>query len=104
VSNDPAAAPSGAHEMGESEIRALLARLGRRDAKGGTVIERAALLAEGADFEATVAWILAHGGEPEIRAAAAPQRGLYGSRSEGAGAAGSQTPRRFVLPPGALQR
>lgn len=104
MSNDPAPAPSGADEMGEPEIRALLARLGRRNANGGTVIERAALLAEGADFDLTVAWILAHGGEPEIRAAAAPQRGLHGSRSESAGAAGSQTPRRFVLPPGALQR
>jgi hypothetical protein len=104
VSEEPTAAPSGAHEMEESEIRALLTRLGRPNANGGTVIERAALLAEGADFDATVAWILAHGGEPEIRAAAAPRGGLYGSRSESSSAAASQKPRRFVLPPGALQR
>jgi hypothetical protein len=103
VSSDPSAAPSGADEIGEQGIRALLARLGRPHASGGTVIERAALLAEGGDFDATIAWILAHGGEPEARAAAAPWRGLYGSRSESVGAAASQTPRRFVLPPGALR-
>jgi hypothetical protein len=93
--------------MREQQIRARLARLarlGRPSAKGGTVIERAALLAAGGDFDATVAWILAHGGEPEARAAAAPRRGLYGSRSESVGTGASQTPRRYVLPPGALQR
>ena len=104
MSDDPSAAPSGADEIGEHEIRALLARLGRPHPTGGTVIERAALLAEGGAFDATIAWIIAHGGEPEARAAAAPQRGLHGSRSESVGAAASQTPRRFVLPPGALQR
>ena len=103
MSDEAGATPSDADETGEQEIRALLARLGRRDANGGMVVERAALLAEGADFDATVAWILAHGGEPEARGAAV-RRGLYGSQSESVGAAASQTPRRFVLPPGALQR
>ena len=84
-------------------MRALVARLGRPLASGGTVIVRAALLAEGADFDTAMAWILAHGGEPEARAAAAPVRGLYGARSDGGAGGGSQTPRRFVLPPGALE-
>jgi hypothetical protein len=87
----------------QDEIRAFVARLGRPHPSGGTVIERAALMAEGADFDAVMAWIVAHGGEPERRAAAAPRRGLHGSRMDSSGAA-SDTPRRFVLPPGALTR
>jgi hypothetical protein len=102
MSEDESPAP-GRAEATEPEIRALLARLGRPHPSGGTVIERAALMAEGADFDATIAWILAHGGEPEATAAAAPSRGLHGSRTDNAGrGSGSSTPRRFVLPPGAL--
>jgi hypothetical protein len=86
------------------EIRALLARLGRPHPSGGIVVERAALMAEGADFDAAMAWILAHGGVPELSAAAAPRRGLYGARTDRSGAAASGPPRRFVLPPSALTR
>jgi hypothetical protein len=100
MSDERSAAPVHA-EGREQQMRALVTRLGRPHASGGTVIERAALLAEGANFDVAVAWILAHGGEPDVRAAAAPVRGLYGPRSEGA-AGRSQAPRRFVLPPGAL--
>jgi hypothetical protein len=104
VSNDENTAPPSAAAEHEHEIRALVARLGRPNASGGTVIERAALLAEGADFAAVMAWILAHGGQPERTRRAAPRRGLYGSASDGPGAAGTDTPRRFVLPAGALTR
>jgi hypothetical protein len=98
--SDPARpVPPGAATTA-GDLRSLVARLGRPHASGGTVVERAALMAEGADFGAAVTWILAHGGEPEITAASAPQRGLYGPRSNSAGA--SSTPQRFVLPPGAL--
>lgn len=100
VSDDRSAEPERA-EGREQQVRALVARLGRPHASGGTVIERAALLAEGADFDAVVAWILAHGGEPEARATTAPVRGLYGPRSDGGGGE-SQAPRRFVLPRGAM--
>jgi hypothetical protein len=55
----------------------MVTRLARAHPSGGTVIERAAILSEGADFEAVMAWIVAHGGKP--RAAS-----------------------RFVLPAGAL--
>jgi hypothetical protein len=103
MSDDPSTAPERAEKATEPEIRALLARLGRPHASGGTVIERAALMAEGADFDATIAWILAHGGVPEAVAAAAPSGGLYGSRTDDARrAGGSSRPRRFVLPAGAL--
>ena len=105
MSSDAGAGPDGTGGPNEREIRAVVARLGRPHPSGGTVIERAALLAEGGDFAATVAWIVAHGGEPETSSIPAPaQRGLHGSRSDGArSAAGSRTPRRFVVPPGALE-
>jgi len=102
VSDEQSAAPAGA-EGREHKMRALVARLGRPHASGGTVIERAAILAEGADFDVAMAWILDHGGEPEARATTAPARGLHGARSDGGEARGSRTPRRFVLPPGALE-
>jgi len=69
------------------------------------VIERAALMAEGAHFDVTIAWILAHGGKPEAALASAPSRGLHEARTEVAGrVGGSGTPRRFVLPADALTR
>lgn len=105
MSDDESAAPGGAEGVKEREIRALVARLGRPHASGGTVIERAALLAAGAGLDVTIAWVIAHGGEPEPSGEPTPRGGLYGSRSDGAGpAAGFRTPRRFVLPAGALER
>jgi hypothetical protein len=44
-------------------IRSLLTRLARAHPSGGTVIERAAVLAEGADFDAVMAWIVARTAE-----------------------------------------
>ena len=83
-------------------IRAVVTRLSRPHASGGDVIERAAILAEGADSRAIVAWIVAHAGQPEAALPRAPARGLHGARlSSGSGAAGD-TPRRYVLPAGAL--
>ena len=46
----------------DDEIRALLSRLSRRHSSGGTVIERATIMAEGADSAAVVTWILDHEG------------------------------------------
>jgi hypothetical protein len=82
-------------------IRALVTRLARPHPSGGEVIERAAILAEGADFAAVLAWITAHGGIPET-AAAVPRPGLHPSRLTNAGGAGPRTALRYVLPPGAL--
>jgi hypothetical protein len=68
------------------------------------VIERATLLAEGADFDAVMAWIEAHGGEPEAPAASRSKRGLHSPRlASGAGAGADPTPLRFILPAGALR-
>jgi hypothetical protein len=65
------------------------------------VIERAAILAAGADFSAVMAWIVAHRGTPEMPASAPPRQGLHGARAGDVGAAFRTAP-RFVLPPGAL--
>jgi hypothetical protein len=86
----------------DDAIRALVTRLARPHPSGGEVIERAAILAEGADFAAIMAWIIAHGGKPEATVSAAPRRGLHGSRLHDSGGAEPRTPLRFVLPAGAL--
>lgn len=88
--------------MDDDAICALVTRLARPDGSGGDVIERAAILAEGADFAAIMAWVMAHGGKPETLAPTAPRGGLHGSRLIDGGEPGPQTPARFVLPAGAL--
>jgi hypothetical protein len=86
----------------DDAIRALITRLARPHASGGEVVERAAIVAEGADFAAVMAWIAAHGGEPEATTSSAPRRGLHGSRLHDSGGAEPQAPLRFVLPAGGL--
>jgi hypothetical protein len=92
-------APAVAPEI-DDVIRAIVTRLSRPTPSGGSVIECAAILAEGADSEAIIRWIIAHDGQPEI-APAALARGLHGTRlSDGAGA--ERRPPRYVMPAGAL--
>jgi hypothetical protein len=86
----------------EDEIRTLLGRLARRHPSGGKVVERAAILAEGADFTEVMAWIEAHGGKPEAVVKAAPKGGLHGARMGESGSNAPPTPSRFVLPPDLL--
>jgi hypothetical protein len=86
----------------DDAIRSLLTRLGRAHPSGGTVVERAAILAEGADFDAVMAWIVAHGGQAEASVAKAPSSGLHGSRVQDGAGAEPRPPSRFVLPAGAL--
>ena len=88
--------------MDDDAIRALVTRLARPHSSGGEVIERAAILAEGADFAAVMAWITAHDGIPETQVAKAPSHGLHGSRLSYSGEVAPRTPLRFVLPAGAL--
>ena len=84
----------------DDAIRAIVTRLARRHPSGGVVIERAAILAEGADCTAVVSWIMAHDGTPEA-AAAAPKRGLHSSRLTDSIGSGARAPARYVLPAGA---
>jgi hypothetical protein len=88
--------------MEDEAIRLLITRLSRPHGSGGRVVGRAAILAEGADSGAILAWIDAHDGRPEEVAAAPAGGGLHGARmGDGARPAGA-APRRYVLPPGAL--
>jgi hypothetical protein len=86
----------------DDAIRALVTRLARPHISGGEVIERAAILAEGANSEAVIAWITAHAGVPEATVVTPPRHGLHGSRLGDGGGPESRTPLRFVLPAGAL--
>ena len=85
----------------DEALRAVVARLARPHRSGGSVIERAAILAEGERSAAIVDWITRHAGEAEVVESAKPQRGLYGT-----GFGGAETerrgPARYLLPPGAL--
>lgn len=87
--------------MEDEAILALVTRLARPHPSGGKVIERAAILAEGADFPAVMAWILAHAGTAETTVTTNPRRGLHGSRLNDSGME-ARVPLRFVLPAGAL--
>jgi hypothetical protein len=85
----------------DDAIRAVVTRLSRPHRSGGIVIERAAILAEGAASTDILAWIAAHAGEPEVAAPAATTRGLYGS-GFGGGVTAPRGPSRYVLPADAL--
>jgi hypothetical protein len=87
----------------DDAILALVTRLARPHTSGGDVIERAAILAEGADFPAVMAWIISHDGEPEATVASASTRGLHGARLSGGRDAPSRPAPRFVLPAGTLR-
>ena len=86
----------------DDEIQALLSRLARSHASGGKVIERAAIVAEGADSAEVVAWILAHDGEPEVAADTSGQWGLHSPRLSGPIGTEPRAPARYVLPASAL--
>jgi hypothetical protein len=81
----------------DDAIRRVVARLSRPHPSGGAVIERAAILAEGTRSAAILAWISAHGGEPEVAAPAKAAGGLYGS-GFGGGVTAPRGPARYVLP------
>ena len=85
--------------MEDEDIRALVKRLARPHGAGGAVIERAAILAEAADFTSVIAWIANHDGQPEARLAPVSTRGLHGSRVSDRGAE-QHPPLRYVLPAG----
>jgi hypothetical protein len=86
----------------DEAIRATVTRLARRHPSGGTVIERAAILAEGRDGTAVVAWIIAHDGVPEAAKAVSASRGLHSARTDQQSGRDARPPLRYVLPAGAL--
>lgn len=88
--------------MDDDPILALVKRLARPHVSGGAVIERAALLADGADSASVMAWIADHDGQPEASVAAGSTHGLHGSRLKNTGTEQRTTPLRYVLPAGTL--
>jgi hypothetical protein len=88
--------------MDDVEINELVTRLSRPHPSGGVVIERAAILAAGADSPAVIDWIIAHAGAPDTTVHSARRRGLHGSRMNDADPAEARNPLRFVLPAGSL--
>jgi hypothetical protein len=88
--------------VNDDEIRILVASLSRPHRSGGDVIERAAILASGAQSTEVVSWIVAHRGEPEHAVGAASAGGLHGARFTAGVGAQARPPLRYVLPAGAL--
>ena len=97
----PASSSSDTREA-DAEVRAAVIRLSRPDGDGGAVIERAAILAEGTPAAAIEAWIIDHGGQPEVPIIAAAAPGLYGLRPDRPTFGGQRQPRRYVMPETAL--
>lgn len=89
--------------MDDLEINALVTRLSRPHSSGGVVIERAAILAAGADFPAVMDWITAHDGTPDTAVTPTRSHGLHGSRVGDGATSPAAAPLRFVLPAGALR-
>ena len=69
--------PAMVWDMDDREIATLVTRLSRPHRSGGIVIERAAILAAGADFPAVMDWIMAHAGTPETTVIRRRSRGLH---------------------------
>jgi hypothetical protein len=90
--------------VNDLEITTLLTRLSRPHASGGIVIERAAILAAGADYPTIMDWITGHSGTPEATAPTGRSRGLHGSRMNDGNTLVSEKPMRFVLPADALHQ
>jgi hypothetical protein len=88
--------------MDDEEIRLVVTRLARAHPSGGSVIERAAIVAEGTASKDMLTWITAHGGTPEAMTHTSTRRGLHGTRLHDSAGSDAQTPFRFVLPAGAL--
>ena len=91
-----------AGHVDDHAIRTLVTRLARAHASGGSVIERAAIVAEGGDSRAVVTWIVDHGGVPEAAVPTSHRRGLHGALLHSGGGSEPRAPSRYVLPAGVL--
>jgi hypothetical protein len=99
-----AAVSSDGQPASDEDISALVARLSRPNRNGGRVIERAAIMAEGANSAAILDWLVASSWQPEEPVVSKADRGgsgLHGMRQESErGRAREQAPRRYVSPSG----
>ena len=78
----------------------LIRRLARPHSSGGTVIERAVILAEGAKSAEILRWIADHDGVAESTALSERRHGLHGRRATEPRQ--DTPPKRFVLPANAF--
>jgi hypothetical protein len=88
--------------MEDTAIEEIVERLARPHRSGGKVIERVAILAEGADFEAVMRWILDRGGVAEAEKAKPAPKGIHAMRYHDTEGDADPAPARFILPPGVL--
>ncbi len=86
--------------MNDLEITARIKQLSRPHPSGGLVIERAAILASGAESPQIIDWIMAHAGTAETPVARG--RGIHGIHLNGGTNPGTARPTRFVLPANSL--
>jgi hypothetical protein len=89
-------------ELDDDAILSVVRSLARPHASGGTVIERAAIMASGADAAAIEAWIIARAGHAEERIERKQASGGLHGGSRGRPSTVDTQPRRFVLPPGVV--
>ena len=88
--------------MDDSDIEEIVTRLARPHRTGGHVIERVAILAEGADFDAVMTWIVDRDGVAEAAATKPAPRGIHATRYHDTEGDAAPPPARFILPPGAI--
>jgi hypothetical protein len=86
--------------VNDLEITTLIRSLSRPHPSGGVVIERAAILASGADSPEIIDWIITHSGTAETPAVRS--RGLHGARLH-ADVDRASHPTRFILPADTLR-
>lgn len=86
--------------MDDAAIRDLVIRLARPHPSGGQVVERAAILAAGADSADVLDWIMDRAGQAEMASTGRSDR-LHGGRLAGTGRSDGAA-LRYVLPAGAL--
>jgi hypothetical protein len=86
----------------DDAIRVLLQRLARKHPSGGTVVERAAVLAAGIGADDVVTWMMAHGAHAEAGVSMKARGGLHGMDRHAGGATETAAPSRYILPAGAL--
>ncbi|MDX6479784.1 MAG: hypothetical protein QOG85_294 [Gaiellaceae bacterium] len=88
--------------MDDTTIDHIVRRLARPTKSGGHVIERAAVLAEGAHFADIEAWIIKSGGEPEVLEDAGSTGGVHMGRERSGRIRDDVVPVRYLLPSGSL--
>ena len=88
--------------MDDDAILKLLHRLARPHPSGGSVVERAAIVAEGSGSESVLAWMDAHGATAEATPPPTVRHGLHESGWRSIDAAKPSAPSRYILPAGAL--